>query len=84
MTHRRTRPVSLYVLMAALLLQGMSGVVGGMGLVTDPTGHAVGTLLIILIRVVDVRGFPEFRNERIMVERTGVVVFIVCRRRGQQ
>lgn len=42
MTDQRTRPVSLYVLMAALLFQGMSGVVGGLGLVTDPTGRAVG------------------------------------------
>ena len=36
------RPRSLYVLVATLALQGLSGVGGGSGLVADPTGEALG------------------------------------------
>ncbi|MHC4400743.1 MAG: hypothetical protein ACYTG0_13790 [Planctomycetota bacterium] len=42
MKKKQVRPASLYLLMAALLFQGLSGVAGGFGLVTDPTGSAVG------------------------------------------
>lgn len=42
MTKRGSRPVSLYVLMAALLIQGISGIAGGYGLVDDPTGDELG------------------------------------------
>ena len=35
---KRSRPVSVYLLMAALLFQGLSGVAGGIGLVSDPSG----------------------------------------------
>ncbi len=37
-TRKRTRPLSAYWLMLAILIQGLSGVVGGIGLITDPTG----------------------------------------------
>ena len=37
-TKKRTRPLSVYLLMVTILLQGLSGVVGGIGLVSDPTG----------------------------------------------
>ena len=38
MTKKQARPISVYLLMAALLVQGLSGVAGGIGLVFDPTG----------------------------------------------
>ena len=37
----RNRSVSFYALMASLLIQGMSGIAGGIGLVGDPTGGNV-------------------------------------------
>ena len=40
-TERPTRPASLYVLMACLVFQGLSGIVGGIGLVSDPSGEAL-------------------------------------------
>ena len=40
-TKKRTRPLSVYLLMGTILLQGLSGVVGGIGLVSDPTGSNV-------------------------------------------
>lgn len=39
---QQARPASLYVLMVALLFQGLSGVAGGYGFVGDPTGGALG------------------------------------------
>lgn len=38
----RSRPTSLYVLVAALAFQGVSGVGGGIGLALDPTGASIG------------------------------------------
>jgi hypothetical protein len=35
---QRTRPVGLYLLILALLFQGLSGVAGGIGLIADPSG----------------------------------------------
>ena len=35
-------PLSVYLLGAALLLQGISGLAGGIGLVGDPTGRSLG------------------------------------------
>lgn len=37
----RRRPGGLHVLMAALLVQGVSGLGGGLGLVADPSGRAL-------------------------------------------
>lgn len=37
-TKKRTRPLSVYLLMMTMLFQGLSGVVGGIGLVADPSG----------------------------------------------
>lgn len=39
---RQARPTALYVLLAGLLFQGVSGVAGGIGLIGDPTGRSVG------------------------------------------
>ena len=36
------RPVTLRLLMAALVFQGLSAIAGGYGLVSDPTGRALG------------------------------------------
>lgn len=36
------KPVSVYALIAALSFQGLSGVAGGLGLLADPSGSAVG------------------------------------------
>ena len=36
------RPVSVVALLAALLVQGLSGVAGGLGLVRDPSGASLG------------------------------------------
>ncbi len=40
-TEHPARSVALYLLMACLLFQGLSGVVGGVGLVADPSGEAL-------------------------------------------
>ena len=37
----RSRPLGLVVLMAALFLQGLSGVAGGIGLTFDPSGRSL-------------------------------------------
>ena len=37
-TNRPRRPIKVHLLMVSLLLQGLSGISGGVGLVTDPTG----------------------------------------------
>ena len=39
--HARSRPRALYGLLAALVLQGLSGLAGGFGLVLDPTGESL-------------------------------------------
>lgn len=38
---RPSRPVTLYVLMACLLFQGLSGILGGFMLVSDPSGESL-------------------------------------------
>lgn len=38
---RHSRPVSIWLLEAAILLQGISGVGGGLGLVLDPSGDSL-------------------------------------------
>lgn len=42
LTPQQVRPASLYLLMAVLLFQGLSAVAGGVALVADPKGNAVG------------------------------------------
>lgn len=42
MQTQQSRPITVYLLMAALLFQGLSGVVGGIGLVSDPSGGSLG------------------------------------------
>ena len=42
MQTQQSRPITVYLLMAALLFQGLSGVVGGIGLVADPSGGSLG------------------------------------------
>lgn len=42
MTTAGKRPAVLYALIAALVFQGLSGIGGGIGLVLDPSGEAVG------------------------------------------
>lgn len=41
MTTNQDRPISVYLLMAALLVQGLSGIAGGSGLVGDPSGRSI-------------------------------------------
>ena len=42
MSNRRTRrPLWLNILMVGLLFQGLSGILGGVGLVSDPTGASL-------------------------------------------
>ena len=60
------RPPATYVLTALLLFQGLSGVAGGIGLIGDPTGEAIG------ISSTWLEGSP-FRNYLI----PGVVLFAV-------
>jgi hypothetical protein len=36
------RPLALYLLAGLLLFQGLSGLAGGIGLIGDPTGEAIG------------------------------------------
>lgn len=38
----RRPPAALYALLVALAFQGLSGVAGGLGLVLDPSGRAIG------------------------------------------
>ncbi len=43
MTHQtQPRPASVYLLLLALAVQGVSGLGGGFGLIADPTGAALG------------------------------------------
>mgnify|MGYP006295956677 CR=1 FL=1 len=41
-TKSSSRPVSVYLLLVALIFQGVSGLTGGVGLVADPSGAALG------------------------------------------
>ena len=40
-TPRTPRPALLYALLIGLLFQGLSGIIGGVGLLADPTGAAL-------------------------------------------
>jgi hypothetical protein len=40
--NEHSRSAGLYLLLAALLFQGLSGVAGGIGLVIDPSGKTIG------------------------------------------
>lgn len=42
LTSESQRSVSTYLLMASLLLQGLSGIAGGIGLLMDPSGESLG------------------------------------------
>lgn len=39
---QQTRPLTVNLLIAAILIQGLSGVAGGIGLVFDPSGESLG------------------------------------------
>lgn len=52
----RPRPRTLYLLVAALAFQGVSGVAGGFGLIADPSGQAVGLPIGWLVR----SPFPDY------------------------
>lgn len=41
-TAPRRRPFPVYVLLAGILFQGVSGIAGGIGLLMDPTGESLG------------------------------------------
>lgn len=41
-TEETARPASVYALLACLLIQGLSGVTGGLALVADPSGEIIG------------------------------------------
>ena len=41
MTSKKSRPVSVIILMGLILFQGLSGLAGGIGLVFDPTGQSL-------------------------------------------
>jgi len=41
MTNQQSRPITVYLLVAALLFQGLSGVAGGIGLILDPSGRSL-------------------------------------------
>jgi len=41
MTKSQSRPVSVYALIVLVLLQGLSGIAGGNGLVGDPSGESL-------------------------------------------
>ena len=55
--HSPPRPAALHLLVLLLLIQGVSGLAGGLALSLDPTGEAIGLPLIWL------RGspFPDYR-----------------------
>ena len=42
MTVQQIRPTAVYLLTGAILVQGLSGVAGGIGLVLDPSGQSLG------------------------------------------
>lgn len=64
--NRNARPLSIRILEAALLLQGLSGLGGGIGLILDPTGNS------LQIPHVWLEGSP-FRSYLI----PGVILFVV-------
>jgi len=41
MTQREARPTLIYLLLALIFFQGVSGIFGGIGLVLDPSGRAL-------------------------------------------
>jgi peptidoglycan/LPS O-acetylase OafA/YrhL len=41
MTDNVSRPVNVYILLGAIVFQGLSGLLGGIGLVLDPTGESL-------------------------------------------
>jgi hypothetical protein len=41
MTNHKSKPASIYILLILLIFQGISGFVGGIGLVMDPTGESL-------------------------------------------
>jgi hypothetical protein len=41
MKNNKPRPISIYVLMGLIIIQGLSGISGGIGLVLDPTGESL-------------------------------------------
>ncbi len=63
---RNSRPRLHFVLAAALVFQGLSGIAGGLALVADPTGELIGIPLVWL------EGSP-FRDYRI----PGIVLLVV-------
>ena len=41
MTNSKSRPVNVYILMGSIVFQGLSGLLGGIRLVLDPTGESI-------------------------------------------
>ncbi|MBN2245425.1 MAG: hypothetical protein JW755_06240 [Candidatus Aminicenantes bacterium] len=41
MANKNSKPVNIYILLVLILFQGLSGIVGGIGLVLDPTGKSL-------------------------------------------
>ena len=41
MPDNKSKPISVYILLVLILFQGLSGIVGGIGLVLDPTGKSL-------------------------------------------
>ena len=41
MTNNKNKPAIVYILLVLILFQGLSGVVGGIGLILDPTGRSL-------------------------------------------
>ncbi len=41
MKNKKSRPISVYILIVLILFQGLSGLAGGIGLVIDPTGESM-------------------------------------------
>lgn len=66
MQTQSTYPIALYVLMAAVLIQGLSGIAGGYGLMADPSGAS----LQIPLEWLEGSPFPDYRIP-------GIVLFFV-------
>jgi len=41
MANKNSKPVNIHILLVLILIQGLSGIVGGIGLVFDPTGKSL-------------------------------------------
>ncbi len=41
MTDQGSKPVALYIILALILFQGLSGIIGGIGLILDPSGKSL-------------------------------------------